>query len=110
MAFATAISHQIPGFTFGFQGSCIYRNERSLKDSFNAPLFKAPPASESEAEEWADNLERRIHEDARLEPYFLKPLRYAHQNEYRFIWCVSQRTDDCLDIACQEALKFCEKA
>lgn len=109
-AFGAAVSNHVAGYLIGYEGACLYREARMMTASFNRPLIVEPPSSdatEEQVEAWADNLERQMHEDVQLAPYFLKPLRYAEQNEYRFIWQVQKRTEEYLDITCPEAVQFC---
>jgi len=41
--------------------------------------------------------------------YFVKPNKYAHQSEFRFIWQMPEDVETPLDIKCPEAVKFCER-
>lgn len=110
VAFAAAISAHIPGFMFGYEGLCIYKDARLVKGKYAKPLMPMPPpGAESEAEKYFAAVEQKIHEDTKLAPYFMKPLRYAHQSEYRFVWCASPPTKETINIACPEARRFCEK-
>lgn len=108
-AFGAAISNHIPGYMIGYEGSCLYRSERMITETFTNSLISEPPSNEVAAEEWANKIEQRIHEDSQLTPYFLKPLSYAEQNEYRFIWQTRQKSEDYIDVTCPEAIRFCEK-
>jgi len=109
-AFGAGISNHIPDYVIGFEGTCIYRNQRTFRESFDRPLIGTPPLNDpNAAEAWAVNLEQQIHADSKLTPYFLKELGHAEQNEYRFIWCSSSPTDETIDITCPEVIRFCEK-
>ena len=108
-AFGAAISNHIPGYMIGYEGSCLYKSERMTTGTFSEPLISEPPMDEAAAEEWANNLEQKIHQDSQLTPYFLKSLKYAAQNEYRFIWQTRRKEEKFIDIVCPEAVQFCEK-
>ena len=41
--------------------------------------------------------------------YFLKPNKFSHQNEFRFIWEVKEKLESPTIIECPEAIKFCRK-
>ena len=109
VAFGAAVSNHIPGYLIGYEGACLYRSERMLTNTFAHSLISEPPSDEAAGEAWANKLEQQIHRDAELTPYFLKPLKYAEQNEYRFIWEVRQKREDYIDVICPEAIRFCEK-
>jgi hypothetical protein len=52
------------------------------------------------------------HETAKMitaAKYFLKPLRYAHQKEFRFLWEASGDLHDAELVQCPEAIQFCRK-
>ncbi|MDZ7843051.1 MAG: hypothetical protein U5R46_19870 [Gammaproteobacteria bacterium] len=40
--------------------------------------------------------------------YFVKPDKYAHQCEYRFVWKMPGDVTEPLDLKCPEAIQFCE--
>lgn len=110
VAFAAAVSAHIPGFMFGYEGLCIYESARLVTGDYAKPLMPVPPPdSENEAEKYFADMEQKIHKDTQLAPYFMKPLKYVHQSEYRFVWCASQPTQETIDIVCPEARQFCEK-
>jgi hypothetical protein len=111
VGFASAIAKAIPNFTFGFQGSCIYRSERTVSREIEGPLLLDPSASQEYTQEDAERLfnalNNRIIEATKLEPFFFKPLEYAHQAEYRLVWCVSAGKEDRLVVECPDARHFC---
>ncbi|HET6763271.1 MAG TPA: hypothetical protein VFH27_06355 [Longimicrobiaceae bacterium] len=41
--------------------------------------------------------------------FFLKPVRYAHQNEYRLLWHTTRIVPGYIDIVCPEARQFCTR-
>ncbi|MDT8408044.1 MAG: hypothetical protein RQ741_00460 [Wenzhouxiangellaceae bacterium] len=52
------------------------------------------------------------HETAKMitaAKYFVKPLRYAHQDEFRFLWDASGDLHDAEIVHCPEAIRFCRK-
>jgi hypothetical protein len=91
IGFASAVANSIPGFIGGFQGACIYRDERIVQRKIDGPpLFVPPDANQSfDPEKSLHEMNRRVFEAAALEPFFFKPVSYAHQGEYRLIWTVS---------------------
>ncbi len=75
----------------------------SLSISVSAVVPQRASCANNICAAWADKIEQPIYADAQLTPYFLKPLEYAEQNEYRFVWQVQNKTDDFILIKCPEA-------
>lgn len=107
--FASAVANVIPSFIFGFEGACIYRDERTVRRGIDGPPLFIPPAEERETETLFSGVERRVFEATALEPFFFKSLEYADQGEYRLVWCVSSIREDRLLVKCPDARKFCER-
>lgn len=109
VGFADAVSRRIPGFGGGFQGACIYTDDRVVRRA-GVPDMKFPPLDdEAGAEKWGDEYERYLAAENANESFLLKPLRYAHQAEYRLVWFAAGLERDYVDIECPEAIKLCEK-
>lgn len=106
LAFADTVSGRIPGFIGGYQGNCIYRNETFIRKQ-TPELFESPANSEN-MEKWANGYDEFIGQQT-SEAFFTKHLRYANQNEYRFIWFAQGCETSELYIHCPEARRFCQK-
>jgi hypothetical protein len=107
--FGIAIASQLAGFSRGFQGPCFYSDSRPLKYASEKPVLEPWPETEEEKEKWGDESRQMMHEETKLDPYFVKATRYASQNEYRLLWCISGNVDNYIDIKCPEAIRFCTK-
>lgn len=106
LAFADTVSGRIPGFVGGYQGNCIYRDETFIRKQSSA-LFE-PPGNQDGVEKWANDYDRFVAQQT-SEAFFIKHLKYAHQNEYRFIWFAQGYETTELYIDCPEARQFCQK-
>ena len=106
LAFADAVSGRIPGFVGGYQGNCIYRSETFIQKQSSA-LF-GPPANQEGMEKWAKDYDEFVARQT-SEAFFIKQLRYAHQNEYRFIWFAQGYETSELYIYCPEARQYCQR-
>jgi hypothetical protein len=109
VSFADAVSRYIPGFVGGFQGACIYTDDRVVRRSNVSDMKFPPPDDEAGAEKWAEEYERYLAAQNSNESLLLKPLRYAHQAEYRLAWFAAGREKGYIDVECSEAIQFCEK-
>jgi len=106
LAFADAVSGRIPGFVGGYQGNCIYRSETCIRKK-SSELFD-PPTNSDGMEKWANGYDEFVSQHA-SEAFFIKQLRYAHQNEYRFIWFAQGHETSELKIHCPEARQYCQR-
>jgi hypothetical protein len=105
--FADFVSRHIPGFVAGMQGNCIYRDDTILRKKF-AHHFE-PPVAERDAETWSARQDQLISEQTR-EGFFIKHLKYAHQNEYRLIWfALGDESKEPLFVKCPDARNLCER-
>jgi hypothetical protein len=113
LGFASAIAEAIPNFTLGFQGPCLYQSERLVRREIQGPPLLDPSASQEfpqeNAERLFDAMNHRVFEATKLEPFFFKPLEYAHQAEYRLVWCVSREKEDRSVVKCPDARRFCRR-
>jgi hypothetical protein len=106
LAFADAISVRIPGFVGGSQGNCIYRSATIIRKQ-DSTLFE-PPANQESMEKWASDYDEYVARQTK-EAFFIKQLKFAHQNEYRFIWFAQGYEQDELFVISPEARQYCEK-
>ena len=95
MGFQRAISEKIESMNAKFS-RCIYSKDKALvgkvSEDFN---FMSISAKQLDFVNSAK--------------YFLKPDRYSHQNEFRFIWEANEDLSSPTIIECPEAIKFCRK-
>ncbi len=109
IAFATSIATVLPGFALGYQGSCIYRPHRTVRRKVDGPPLFPPPSDAAGVERAAHEIQQRVMDAAALEPFFDKPIKYSHQGEYRFVWCVGATTQEHIVVKAPEARGFCER-
>jgi hypothetical protein len=107
VAFPAAVSRQLPGFVGGTEGSCIYR-ESTIYEAKNQRSF-TPPKEGEDPEDWADRSDRILGEHMQNK-FFIKPLKFFKESEYRMIWFCNGKPRDFIDITCKDAVRFCERA
>ncbi len=105
IAFSSAISRQIPGFIGGTEGLCIYR-ENTMYEADDSRSF-TPPKDGEDPEAWADRSERILGEHMQNK-FFIKPLKFFKESEYRMIWFCNGKPNEFIDIICKDAIRFCE--
>ena len=106
LAFADAISRQIPGFLGGVEGSCTYRDNTMISKKGSRKI--SPPENQEEVEEWFNEQNRYVGKQA-IEGFFVKHSKFAHESEYRFIWFAEGHAKPHIDIKCPAAREFCER-
>lgn len=67
-----------------------------------------PPANPEDMDKWASDYDEYVARQT-SEAFFIKQLRFAHQNEYRFIWFAQGYEQSELFVVCPEVRRFCEK-
>jgi hypothetical protein len=107
LAFADAISRQIPGFVGGVEGLCSYRDNTMIRKK-DARLIN-PPEKAEDAERWFAEQQSYVGKQV-IDAYFMKHSRFSSESEYRFIWFAEGMRHEFLDIKCPAALKFCARA
>jgi hypothetical protein len=107
IGFANAISMYIPGFIGGIEGPCTYQEPEALFKEESVSIGH-PGQSSEDVERFFDEYEMNmaVH---RRDALFTKPIRFAHQGEYRFIWFTNGLEQDFIEVACPEALKYCQR-
>jgi hypothetical protein len=106
LAFAECISRCIPGYIWGIEGFCDYR-DNLLIEKYDSNPIKGPDEYGS-LEEWERKTDEYVGQQM-IDGFFLKRLKYAHQSEFRMIWCGSGKEQKYLKITCPEARKFCQR-
>ena len=107
-SFGMAIALKIPSFLEGMQGHCIYVNARTSKKEIES-LSLAEMKINSEGNELDMNkMAHKIREINPIDSFFMKPIHYQYQSEYRFIWSTQEKTNDYIEIECKEAIQYCE--
>lgn len=104
--FGTVIAHYLPRIEEGVEGHCDYVDHR--QNWFVRGSVEAEILSKASEDEYA-NLKSSLH---RLSPgteLFRKPMKYAHQREYRFGWFSSLPVQGALVIKCPQAIQFCTR-
>jgi len=107
MNFWVAVAEMI-GCAGGRIGFCIYADEREISRRIGAAVDRAVEKNE----QFKMNLMRivqLIKQASMPEAYFLKNKRYAHQQEFRFVWDVGHEVHEPLFVECPKAIQFCER-
>jgi len=106
-SFAIEVAKQIPHFTGGMEGDCIYRSDRFISRLFEDPL---PTDTVKNAKDLSDEERRRLAEahirDIEVEAMLIKEEKYSSQLEYRFLWNCSQSKDQ-LFVTAPFARQYC---
>jgi hypothetical protein len=108
-SFGLAIANRLNGFIEGMQGHCIYQKERSTKKEIESISLDEMKIAPDKPELDMSKMFNKVNEANSIESFFMKPLTYQYQSEYRFIWLVNGEIIDFYEIECKEALQFCEK-
>ena len=122
-AFGMAIAKHIPNLISGFEGACLYQENKIITRDLgyiDINQFQDPQNPQPFIDQ--DNIP---HDGRRLLPnkafkdyifsitrhytFFLKHKRFAEHAEYRFVWTTTNVTKDYLDIKVPEAIQFCER-
>ena len=108
-SFGLAIANKVNSLLEGIQGHCIYINERKTKKDVDNLSLNELKVNQEGKELDMNKMFQKINEVNSIDSFFMKPLHYQDQSEYRFIWIVSENADNYLEIECKEAVQFCEK-
>lgn len=104
--FALEIAKKLPFVTSGLEGSCDYVEYRSqfLERQLNTDnLLKAvEELNKSQMHGLMSELTHGME-------LFAKHEKYAHQEEYRFVWFSSNPVNSTVKVHCPEAVEYCEK-
>ncbi len=104
--FADAVSRCVPGFDWGTEGPCVYRQDTVLRKKGNRPL--APPTNGKDIERWFREQDRYVGQHA-VDGFFLKHIDFVHEAEYRFIWFATGEPLAFVDIKCPAAREYCQR-
>jgi len=106
LAFAHAVSKQIPGCTGGMEGMCSYRVNIAAQAVSSEPF--RPLAPDEDPELYGRQLHAQMSQSA-YGALFFKPVKYAHQAEYRMIWFANGQPKESIDVRCPDAVQFCRR-
>lgn len=94
-AFATAIQKRIGAISYRFS-ECAYSKDKVIIGKVGSDFdFNVMSA--------------RLIDLVNEAKYFVKPVAYSNQSEFRFTWQMPSDVDVPLDIKCPEAIQFCER-
>lgn len=104
--FAREIARQLPGFTGGFEGSCIYRDDGTIVRviAHDDDEYKLPDGSYS-FQSVRDLSEKLGGHELML----LKNDSYEHQQEYRLMWHLDNIENQYIDVIAPLAVQFCTR-
>lgn len=104
--FGVAISRQIPGLIAGFEGLCLYQNNKIIEKDLgyiNLDMFK-----DSKHQNFnKSKLDGCINQQMKHYPMFLKDKIFVNECEYRFVWFTNNKISDYIDIEIPDAIQFC---
>jgi len=83
----------------------MYRNDTLYRA--HDPRGFPPPKDGEDRDAWADRNFRILGEHMENK-FFIKPLKFSHESEYRMIWFCSGKSNEFIDIICKDAIQFCE--
>lgn len=76
----------------------------------NVPdMMSPPPDDEAGAEKCSEECERYMAAQNSNESFLLKPMHHSPQAGYRLVWFAAGTEKDYIDVACPEAISFCEE-
>ncbi len=105
IGFVEAVSKNIPYFSGGTEGGCIYLPSKTIEVEVPNDFFN--DMSSSNSDEIVNKANDIISDVSDL--YFIKSNSYRSQCEYRLAWHSSSETDSYIDIKCPEAIQFCTR-
>jgi hypothetical protein len=100
--FGVAVAGYLPGIVEGVEGHCEYVESRSdWADGLQeiVPLLKQGDEA---------GFAKRFHQHTPGTEAFRKPMKYAHQKEYRILWFSKSPVQEPVLIHCPLAVHFCE--
>lgn len=107
--FAHAISVEVPRFTYGAEGPCLYVHRRTVdRDMGRIELESMTTTPDHEALDMG-RVSTALNEMAGDDLYFMKLAKYAHQSEYRLLWFVRDPVEGFIDIRCPQAAQVCTR-
>jgi hypothetical protein len=106
VGFAFEISRQLPGFRGGLEGTCIYRNNRSINRKINIDTEKYRLPDGNIDMKMISDLCREL---GGPELVLLKHKKYENQQEYRILWELDAVSGESIDIVAPKARQFCRK-
>jgi len=107
--FGKAIANRIRDFVQGFEGFCIYADQKIMSQQLSQPTLDDLETRLDSGSLSLDNIFATTSELSHPAVYFTKHSRYSHQYEYRFVWIVSYDVPDGILVECPEAIQYCEK-
>ncbi len=109
LGFAAAIATHVSGFVDGFEGFCIYSDDRILPRQSPEVSIESLKAAGDNSSFDLDKASAAVFAAGGPEVFFVKRRKYQHESEYRFVWRVGRETDDAVFIDCPDAIQFCER-
>ncbi|HNX01173.1 MAG TPA: hypothetical protein PLE74_07435 [Candidatus Cloacimonadota bacterium] len=107
-AFSIMLASCIVNFKEASQGHCIYvDNKMNLQEVDHLSFTRHDDSPENQA--LIMEKLKKIQSDNPNELYFLKPMRYNYQSEYRFVWLIDGKVKESIEIECKQAVQFCER-
>ena len=98
-----------PGYSDVSARTCIYTNDRVVQRANVPDMMFPPPDDEAGAEKCSEECERYMAAQSSNESFLLKPMRHSPQAEYRLVRFAAGNEKDYIDVACPEAIPFCEE-
>lgn len=108
-SFGLTIANKVKDLVEGMQGHCIYVDARTTKKEIESLSLDKMKISPEGQELDMGKMAQKMREINSVESFFMKPMEYQYQSEYRFIWLVQGKTEEYIEIECKEAIQFCER-
>jgi len=105
--FGMVISRHVPGFVAGYEGPCLYQENKIINKDIDYIGLDAFRSSTGQID--MSRVNSFIDREMDFIPYFLKERSYAHQIEYRMLWLTNSDIEDFMDIKVPEAVQFCTR-
>lgn len=93
--FATEIGRALKAHS-ALYGICVYRRDKVL-------VSVRPDSA------WNGSISANLFHSASDAKYFIKPLRYAPQSEFRFLWRTSRDVHEPIELTCPAAARACRR-
>lgn len=106
--FGLAISLRIENCTKLITGNCRYVDEKEISREMGE-LAEQAIEKDDQGKMNLQSVMALIERVLLPHAYFWKLSRYAHQQEFRFIWHVGHEVHEPLFVECPEAVQFCER-
>ena len=108
-AFGCTIAKALPGFRAGLEGACIYVDDKTVNRKAGKIDLESMRIDPDNKELDMGKMLSTISGIAGDDMYFLKNMKYQHQDEYRLFWSAGHDINDFIEVKCPDAVQFCTR-